>query len=67
MPQIASRTRYSNEHIGMRKRTYKKENRPFSLDAVWDFGTIDIFPNLLHQFYRIVIANGPSIVGISAC
>lgn len=53
--------------IGMIKSTYEKEYRPPNLDAVWNSGTIDKFPNLLHQLYRIVIVNGPSIVTISAC
>lgn len=32
----------------MRKSTYQKEYRPLSLDAIWDSGTIDNVPNLLH-------------------
>ena len=47
--------------------TYEKEYWPLSLDVVWDSGTVDKVPDLLHQFYAIIIANGPSVFAISAC
>jgi hypothetical protein len=51
----------------VRKSTYQKEYRPLSLDVVWDSGTVDKFPNLLHQLHRVVITDVPSLVAILAC
>jgi hypothetical protein len=65
MPPVTSVTRCWTHWY--EKNTYEEEYRPPSLDGVWDSGTIDKIPNLLHQFYRIVIANGPSIIAISTC
>jgi hypothetical protein len=51
----------------MKKIAYEKEYRPPSLDIVWDSGTVDKVPDLLHQCYGIIIGYGPSVFAISAC
>jgi hypothetical protein len=53
----------------MKKITYEKEYQPGppSLDIVWDSGTVDKVPDLLHQYYGIIIDNGPSVFAISTC
>ena len=53
--------------IQMKQITHEKEYWPPSLDAVCDPGTINKLPDLLHQLYCIVVANGPNIIAISAC